>query len=91
MDLIQYFKNALRWWWLILLSTTLAAVASYLASMQQPRIYQTTTTLMVGQVIQKANPDGSDFALMEQLAESYAQIASRQLALKATVDSLGLD
>lgn len=91
MDLIQYFKGALRWWWLILLCTTLAAVASYLASLQQPRIYQTTTTLMVGQVIQKANPNGSDFALGEQLAESYAQITRRQPVLQATVDSLGLD
>lgn len=91
MDLIQYFKGALRWWWLILLSTTIAAVASYLASTQQPRIYQTTTTILVGQVIQKANPDGSDFALTEQLAESYAQIARRQPVLQATVDALGLD
>ncbi|MBE7474468.1 MAG: hypothetical protein DPW09_18485 [Anaerolineae bacterium] len=91
MDIIQYLKGALRWWWLILLSTTIAAVASYLASTQQPRIYQTTTTILVGQVIQKANPDGSDFALTEQLAESYAQIARRQPVLQATVDALGLD
>lgn len=91
MDLIQYFKSVLRWWWLILLSTTLAAVASYLASLQQPRIYQTTTTLMVGQVLQKADSSLGDFALTEQLAESYAQIARRQPVLQATVDSLGLD
>jgi non-specific protein-tyrosine kinase len=91
MDLVQYLKSALRWWWLILLSTILAAVASYMASLQQPRIYQTTTTIMVGQVIQKANPSGGDFALTEQIAESYAQIARRQPVLQATVESLGLD
>lgn len=91
MELRQYFKSVFRWWWLILLSTTLAAVASYFASLQQPRIYQTTTTLLVGQVFQKANPNGNDFILTQQLAESYAQIAHRQPALQATVDSLELD
>jgi succinoglycan biosynthesis transport protein ExoP len=91
MDLRQYLKSILRWWWLVLLSTTIAVVASYFASLQQPRIYQTTTTIMVGQVIQKANPEGSDFILTEQLAESYAQIARRQPVLQGAADALGLD
>jgi non-specific protein-tyrosine kinase len=91
MDLVQYSKGILRWWWLILLSTGIAAAASYYASLQQPRIYQTATTLIVGQVIQKTDLSGSDFQLSEQLAESYAQIAVRQPVLQATVDSLGLD
>ena len=52
MELVQYAKRVLRWWWLILACTALAAVASYVASSRQPHIYQTTTTLMVGQVIQ---------------------------------------
>lgn len=91
MDIGQYFKGTKRWWWLILLSTTLAAVASYLASAQQPRIYKTTTTLLVGQVTQKTEFSGGDFALAEQLAESYAQMTSRQPVLQGTVESLGLD
>jgi non-specific protein-tyrosine kinase len=91
MEIWQYLKGLLRWWWLILLSTTLAGVASYIASMQMPRIYQTTTTLMVGQVLQQANPNFSDFTLTGQLAVSYAQMARRQPVLQATIDSLGLE
>jgi succinoglycan biosynthesis transport protein ExoP len=91
MELRQYFKSVLRWWWLIVLSTGLAAGASYYASSKQPRIYETTTTLLVGQVIQKDNPTGADFATTEQLAESYAQMVLRQPVLQATVDSLGLN
>lgn len=92
MDLNQYFKSIIRWWWLILLSTTLAAFASYIASLQQPRIYKTTTTLMVGQqILQKSDITGNDFSLTGQLAESYAQIVNRQPILQAAVDSLGLD
>ena len=90
MELRQYIKPLLRWWWLIVLSTGVAAVGSYIATIQQPRIYQTSTTLLVGQVIQKTEVTGQDFYITEQLAESYSQIAVRQPILQATVDSLGL-
>ncbi|MCB0180715.1 MAG: polysaccharide biosynthesis tyrosine autokinase [Anaerolineae bacterium] len=91
MELTQYLKGTLRWWWLIVLSTIVAGVGSYVASMQQPRIYQTTTTLMVGQVFQKTDISGNDFTLTGLLAQSYAQVTTRQPILQATVDSLGLD
>lgn len=90
MDLQRYLKGVLRWWWLIVLSTAIAAGASYYASLQQPKIYQTATTLMVGQAIQKANPSGNDFGIAASLAESYSQMAVRQPILQATVDSLEL-
>jgi non-specific protein-tyrosine kinase len=90
MELAQYVKRVLRWWWLLLICTCIAGAASYLATSRQPRIYQTTATLLVGQVIQQANPTGQDFSTVQQLAESYAQIAVRQPILQATIDSLGL-
>jgi succinoglycan biosynthesis transport protein ExoP len=91
MELYQYFRGTLRWWWLILLSTGIAAVASYYASSQLPRVYRASTTLIVGQVIQQANPTSQDFSTVQQLAQSYAQIAVRQPVLQATIDSLGLE
>lgn len=91
MELVQYAKRIVRWWWLILLCTGIAAAGSYVASSRQPRIYQTTATLIVGQVFQKANPSGQDFYTLELLAESYSQIAVRQPILQATIDSLGLE
>jgi non-specific protein-tyrosine kinase len=91
MELLQYAKRLLRWWWLILLCTGIAAAGSYVASSRQPRIYQTSATLMVGQVFQQANPTGQDFYTVERLAESYAQIAVRQPILQAAIDSLGLE
>lgn len=91
MELVQYAKRIVRWWWLILLCTGIAAAASYVATSRQARIYQTTATLMVGQVFQKANPSGQDFYTLELLAESYSQIAVRQPILQGTIDSLGLE
>ncbi|MDX1523197.1 MAG: polysaccharide biosynthesis tyrosine autokinase [Anaerolineae bacterium] len=86
-----YVRPLLRWWWLIVLSTVIAASASYYATIQQPRIYQTNTTLLVGQVIQSAEVSTVDFYITEQLASSYAQIAVRQPVLQAVVDSLNLE
>lgn len=90
-ELQQYLRPLQRWWWLIVLSTGIAAVASFIATKQQPTVYQTSTTMMVGQVTQKTNVSGQDFYITEALAASYAQIAVRQPILSATVDSLGLD
>lgn len=91
MDLTQYLKRVLKWWWLVLLSVGIAGVASYLTTSKQPFIYQTTTTLLVGQVTQKVNPTYQDFAMTEQLARSYSQIATRQPVLQAAIDALGLE
>lgn len=90
MNLERYLRRVLKWWWLILLSAGLAAGASYLASSRQPRIYQTTTTLMVGQVTQKTNPTYQDFDMSTELARSYAQITRRQPVLQGVIDTLGL-
>lgn len=90
MDLQKYLKSLLRWWWLVVLSTAIAAGASYYVTQQQPRIYQSATTLMVGTVIQQANPSDSDFYTTQQLAESYSQMVTRQPLLQATVESLDL-
>lgn len=91
MNLNQYVKRVLRWWWLILVCTGLAAGASYYVSSRQTPVFQTTATLMVGQVIHKTNPTGQDFLTVERLAESYAQVAVRQPILQAAVDSLDLN
>jgi succinoglycan biosynthesis transport protein ExoP len=91
MELVQYAKRVIRWWWLIVLCTGIAGAASYVATSRQPHIYQTTATIMVGQVFRKANPTGADFTTVEQLAESYAQIAVRQPILQGAIDNLGLE
>ncbi len=91
MEIIKYVKRVLKWWWLVLLCTTIGAGASYVASSRQPKIYQTSATLLVGQIIRTANPTGQDFYTVQQLAESYAQIAVRQPVLQGAIDSLGLN
>lgn len=79
-----------KWWWLLILSTLAAAGASYLATRGQPVVYQARTTLMVGGTINDPNPSTSQFALGEQLAAAYADIAGRELVRQETMEKLGM-
>jgi capsular exopolysaccharide synthesis family protein len=90
MELKKYIIPFRRWWWLLVVATMLAGVSSYLATMKQPPIYQTLTTLMIGQVITDPNPTGTEFILSRQLAVNYAEIANREPVQIATKEALGL-
>jgi capsular exopolysaccharide synthesis family protein len=90
MELGRYLEIIKRWWWLMVISATLAAGASYIYSQQQPRIYASRTTLMVGTSIQSPNPNATELGLSRTLAEIYAQLVTRQPIMQAVIDKLGL-
>jgi tyrosine-protein kinase len=80
-----------RWAWLLAASTLIAATISYVASSRMPRTYSATTTLMVGQALQAANPQAGDFQTSERLAQTYAQLVRRQPVLEAAIQALQLN
>jgi len=90
MEFKQYILPLKRWWWLLVAATLIAMVSSYLATVRQDPIYQTLTSLMIGQVITDPNPTGAEFTLSRQLAENYAEIANREPVKIATMEALGL-
>lgn len=90
MALEQYFAVVKKWWWLMVASTLVAAVSSYLSLSRVPRIYQATTTVMVGQSLQKTDPTYQDFAISQQLAQTYANMVSRQPVLTSAAEALSL-
>jgi succinoglycan biosynthesis transport protein ExoP len=89
MELRQYASVIWKWLWLILLSTAVAATFSWLAVKDQPPIYQTSTTLMIGQTIEMANPNTSDFYTSQQLAQTYSDLIKREPILSKTAAALG--
>jgi non-specific protein-tyrosine kinase len=91
MEFKRYVLPLRRWWWLLLAATLIAALSSFLATLRQPPIYQTLTTLMIGQVIADPNPTSGEFYLGQQLAENYAEIANREPVRIATKQALGLN
>jgi succinoglycan biosynthesis transport protein ExoP len=90
MELKQYVSVLWRWWWLIALSAAMAAGFSYYVSRRSPPIYQTATTLMVGQTLTDPNPQGLQIFTGQQLAQTYAQLVRHQPVMQAVVDTLGL-
>lgn len=90
MELADYLLPLRKWWWLLLASVFIASISSFVAVNHQPATYKTHATLMVGSAIENPNPTGSDFWLMQQLANTYADIAKREPVRQATMDALGL-
>jgi capsular exopolysaccharide synthesis family protein len=90
MELRAYVSIGLKWWWLFLIAMLLAAGISFVVSQSTTPIYQSTTTVMVGQSLKSTDPSTSDFLTSEKLAQTYSEIARRQPVLQATIEALNL-
>jgi non-specific protein-tyrosine kinase len=90
MELKEYLLIIRRWWWLLLACVTIAVIAAYIGVQKEPRIYAATTTVMIGQSLQKPNPSSQEIYISQQLAQTYAELARRQLILEAVRDALSL-
>ena len=91
MEMRQYLNVFAKWWWLILISVAVAAGSSFLATRAMAPTYQSRTTLMVGQVLQNPNPNATELFMGQQLAQSYADLVTREPVLKSTLQALNLD
>ncbi len=91
MELIEYWNILKRWWWLMVACVLVASGSSYIGTRGMPRIYQATTTVIVGQTLQQANPSSGDLYISQQLAQTYAQMVQRQPVLGGAAQALGLE
>jgi len=89
--LAQYLVILRKWWWLMIACTLIASVSSYMGTRQMPRVYQATSTVMVGQSLQKLNPSSNDFYISQQLAQTYSQLVQRRPILAGAAQALGLN
>lgn len=90
MELKDYIRPLRKWWWLIVAATLIATASSYLATRRQPDIYSTRATIMVGSAIDNPNPNGNEFWLTQQLANTYADMVKREPVRQAVMAALGL-
>jgi capsular exopolysaccharide synthesis family protein len=90
MEFRTYVAPLLRWWWLIVVATLIAGGTSFASTRSLPLIYQSRTTLLIGQSINNPNPSAGQFALEQQLAAIYADMARREPIRVATMQALGL-
>jgi len=90
MELKQYFDAIKKWWWLVVASTLVATISGYIAVSRMPRIYQSYTTVMVGQGLEASNPNSQDLYISQQLAQTYRVMVTQQPILSGAAESLGL-
>src|SRR5579883_2176046 len=91
MDIKPYVTMIWKWGWLIVLATGLAAGLTYRSASRVPRVYQATTSLLVGRTLQTLNPNPDDLQTSQTLAKSYATLVRSQPILQATADALKLN
>ncbi len=90
MELREYLAIARRWAWLFGLSTAVAATGAWVATRFMPTTYMSQTTLMVGRSVDDPNPNGMTIYLSQQLASTYAQMATRESVLRSVAEDLEL-
>jgi non-specific protein-tyrosine kinase len=90
MELKDYWNIAKKWWWLAVACVLISSVSSYIGTLDMPRIYQATSTVMVGQALQKADPSSQDIWLSQQLAQTYAEMVKRRPIRSSAAEALGL-
>ncbi len=91
MEYRAYFAPLMKWWWLILAAAVLAAGTSFVIVRNQPPVYTSKTTLLIGRTVSNPNPSSNDFWLSQQLASLYADIAFQEPVQSAVMKDLGLD
>ncbi len=90
MNLLDYLNPLKKWWWLLVVAAVVSGISSAIISFSQPNIYQTRTTLMVGNTMSSPNPSGGEFYLQQQLASIYADMVFREPIRQSVMDALGL-
>lgn len=90
MELKAYLQPLRRWWWLVAATTFVAILASVIVTRNQPFMYESRATLMVGRAINDPNPNSNDYSLTLKLANTYADLARRNPVRQAVLAAQGL-
>jgi capsular exopolysaccharide synthesis family protein len=76
---------------LILIAAAIAGGSAFFVTRRQPAVYQSRTTLMIGNTISETNPNPNDFSAAYQLAVVYADLLTREPFQQVVKAKLGLD
>lgn len=80
-----------RHWWLVLLLTLVGCVVGYFTSLSLDRIYESRTSILVGEPLSRSHVVNDDLQTSQQLARTYADVILQEPVLSGTVESLHLD
>lgn len=83
----RYLVLARKWWWLLVIVTALGGVSGYFFARTIPPQYRATTTMLIGQLVQNANPTEADLQAGTNLASAYALLVQQPRILEAVAQA----
>jgi capsular exopolysaccharide synthesis family protein len=89
-DIYRYFNIIWRRFWIIALLTILFGVSAFLISKRMTPIYQATTTVLINEAPATKTTDYTAIVTSERLAQTYAQLMSKQPVLERVITELDL-
>jgi capsular polysaccharide biosynthesis protein len=89
-DLGALLRGTRRLWALASAFVLLGGVVGYLWSSATPKVYQATTTLLVGDALRSAKVGIDDVKASQSVAQTYGDIVLRQPVLEGTISKLHL-
>lgn len=91
MHLHQQLRIVLARLPLLIGSVVIAAVSAYFFSSIQPKEYEASATLVVGQSLTAVNPDYNQLLVSQRLSSTYATVATTRPVLARVIARLSLD
>ncbi|MCG8352356.1 MAG: CpsD/CapB family tyrosine-protein kinase [Chloroflexales bacterium] len=85
-----YIRLVLRWWWVLILAMAIAGSTAFFLAIQQPQLYSTRVSIMVGDSFSALSPDEFSFGVSNTLARFYGELARRELILQPVTEQLQL-
>lgn len=90
MELRHYASILWRWAWLIVLCTVLAAGAGFAFSNTQPKVYESSTRLLVNQAETLDRVGYQDILTSQQLTKTFSELLRTRPVLENALADLGL-
>ncbi len=89
-DLRRYIALAWHWAWLLILAALLAGGASYYVSKRTTPVYQAVSTVLINEAPTTMTTDYSSIMTSQQLAQTYAQLMTKDPILEGVRSRLNL-
>ena len=90
MELKEHLLIVRRWWWLIILATAVALGSNYYLLRQKPKVYQSRTTLIVGQALSTVSATNPNLFVSQQYQQTYISLANRTPVREDTMRALDI-
>jgi len=80
-------RALLRWWWLIVVAVALGVGVGFFVRTEQPDIYASKATVLIGQDVREGNFSGPNYSLVQ----AYSVLVRRATVLQPVIDDLALN